>query len=311
MSESLANQFRPKTLAEVAGQPDAVSIIEAWQQDGSIPQIVLLVGPSGCGKTTIANLLTEMVGGEHDQVMEINSADDRSIDMARDLIEQMQYKPLPPMKSKIAIIDEVVQLPEATQQAMLDLLENPPKWSYLFLCTSKMTKLLPTFRSRCKVLKLQALEPGTIRRRLIEIGQKLPGTTYSSAIEKIAEKAQGNMREALSMLETIYLLPNAQQQLRALESLAAEDREDDPTGQLCRALLKGAGTMEALATVTDSPEGVRMRVLAYMNKVLRGSNPGRAGLVIDIFQYDFSQFGNQPQAGLAFYCWKAIARTGR
>ena len=312
MPDSLANQFRPKTLSEVVGQPEAVSIIESWKKDNDIPHVVLLVGDSGTGKTTLSGLLTEMVGLEknRDTYIDINAADDRSIDMARDVINDIRCRPLPPSKVKVVEMDEVVQLPEATQNALLDMLENPPTWAYFFLCTSKVSKLLKTFRSRCKVITLNPLDQRTIRVHMLKCAAKLPNTVYSSAIDKIGALAEGNMRTAFSMLETIHLLPNAIQQCRALESWI-EEREDDPIGQLCRALLDGHGIMEARNKVTESPEGVRMRVLAYMNKVLCGGGSPRAGLVLDVFQYDWSQYGNQQQAGLTLCCWKCQARGGK
>lgn len=307
----LATCFRPQVLSEVIGQP-ATSILNAWITENEIPHVVLFHGPSGVGKTTLARILAKAVGAKLNDITEIDVADERGIDMARDLIDQTGpwSKPLPPSIAKVVIIDEVVQLPETTQQAMLTMLEEPEDWVYFFLCTTKLTKLLDAFKSRCKIIKLQCIPARIIHNRLDDIACKIESPMPSPILQKIAEHASGNMRTALNLLERTLAIQDEQQQLRSLSETETET-DDTPknVAELCRLLLNPTPLKEVFAcldAITDSPETVRIRVLAYMNRVLRGGND-RATTIIRIFQYDFSQYAAVPQAGLALACRDVFA----
>lgn len=308
----LATRFRPRALNQIIGQ-DSLGVLYTWYTEKAIPHVILFYGPSGTGKTTAARVLANMVEAKPSDITEIDVADERGIDMARDLIEQTGpwSKPLPPSKVKVVIIDEVVQLPETTQQAMLTMLEEPEPWVYFFLCTTRINKLLDTFKSRCKILKLQPVDKYLMRSHLQSITRQLQleeSDVSGEVIMRIADRADGNMRFALQMLEQVIAIRGREHQLIALDVSVTDDTPKD-IGDLCRLLLKPASLKEiytCLDAITDAPETVRIRVLAYANKALRGGND-RASALIRAFQYDFSQYATIPQAGLALACRDAFA----
>lgn len=301
MSTEIYKRHRPKTLAGIVGQADAISELETHLGKKSLPHVILLSGPSGSGKTTIARILTGAVHCTVGNLIELNCADVRGIDTVRDINESLRYSPMGG-RAKVWILDECVQLPSATQQAFLKVLEDPPKFAWFFLCASDTSGLLKTFLSRCTIIRLKALEHDTLRDLIMRIAaEELPVTT--KVAEAIASKADGNARSALQMLESIMTLTSEKQQLARIAAEGSKDKVEF----LARLVLQRANwsaICKAIEDIKDNDlEGTRRAVLGYASAVIRNNSKDKdmAYLMIQAFRDPWHSCG---KAGLDAACWE-------
>jgi DNA polymerase-3 subunit gamma/tau len=306
IQNDLANRYRPKKLDQVVGQDSNVQALKAWIRENKVPHVLVMVGPSGTGKSSCAQLmaehLTRKAGPEDGNILIVDSADNRGIDDIRDIKASVAVKALN-QEPWVVIIEEAVQLPEASQQALLLTLEKPPDWAYFIVCTTRLGKLLNTFTSRCRKLEFLPVPWQAIRSRLTAVCDDLQEEVPGSILNTIANTCDGNLREALSMLEKILTLQgNEKAQLDAISS-PVDDRSD--IAELCRLLMKRGiswpSVLAILSKIPDPRESVRIRVLAYCNKAGRGDNP-EAIRVGKCFMADYSQSGD---FGLLESCWTA------
>ena len=173
---AIYNEYRPLTLEEVRGQEPIKNQLKAMFESGSVPNALLFVGPRGTGKTTIARIVARFVNcsdphgdpcnecescksilaGASPDVLELDAASNNKVDDVRAIIENAQYSPVGNMK--VYILDEVHMFSQGAWNALLKILEEPPKNVLFILCTTEEQKIPATIVSRCRKMYFERVE---------------------------------------------------------------------------------------------------------------------------------------------------------
>ncbi|MDR2672056.1 MAG: DNA polymerase III subunit gamma/tau [Coriobacteriales bacterium] len=243
MSLSLYNKYRPQTFVDVVGQEHVEKTLANAVATASIFPAYLFCGPRGTGKTTTARILAkallcvhaptptpdgtceqcrEISEGVHPDVYELDAASRTGVDNVREeIIGRVHFAPTHGAY-KIYIIDEVHMLSTAAFNALLKTLEEPPKHVVFVLCTTDANKVPKTVQSRCQRFDFHRLSASEIAERLRYICRTEQFTAEDSALELIAQRSQGGMRDAISALEQIAVYGGGEVSYRAAESLLGE-----------------------------------------------------------------------------------------
>lgn len=303
----LYQKHRPQTLDDIVGNTPTVSALRTWLSDEKRNHAVLLTGPSGCGKTTVARILANGLGCAPVDLVEMNSANFRGIDTAREIIQRAWLSPIGgPVR--VWILDEVHQGTQDFQSAILKVLEDTPQHVYFLLATTDPQKLLKTVVNRCTQYAMQPLPENRIRHLLSQVAIKEGAKVSPEVLDCVAKDSQGCPRDALNTLGRVLGL-NEDQQLVLAQQAA---REESEAIDLCRALLarpkkKWAEVAKILRGLQEAdPERVRLAVLGYCNKILIQKDDPVACLVIDCFN---DPFYNNRHAGLSRACYMALVGT--
>lgn len=256
--QALYQKYRSTTFDEVIGQDYVVKTIQNAVRQNKVGHAYLFCGPRGTGKTTMARLLAKAVNctdrehapcgecdsckaiaaGSHPDVVEINAANETGIDSIRSLIDSAQLVPMQ-SKYKVYIIDEVHQLTSSAASALLKTLEEPPEHVIFILATTEPMKLLPTIVSRCQRFDFSKVRTELIKQHLLDIAAKENIILEDSAADRIAQLAEGGMRDALSILDQsisysdgsiteqninrVYGLTNTQEKLDLLNDVFSQN----------------------------------------------------------------------------------------
>ena len=190
--------FRPDDIGKIFGQDHIQEIMLTWVEDiKRIPQQILLSGPYGTGKTTIARILAKHIVKSKKDLHEINAADNRGIDDVRSWIDSARFSPLG-SGGKVYIIDELHQMTNAAQSALLKVIEEPPQNIYFFLCTTEPSKLIAPIRSRCTILELKLF---TLQDTCNLLSFVFNTGLSKQLAEAIHYKSMGHARDAIKMAE--------------------------------------------------------------------------------------------------------------
>jgi DNA polymerase III gamma/tau subunit len=188
--------FRPDEVGKVFGQDHLQEVLISWmERPDAIPQSLLLSGPYGTGKTTIARIMAGMIARCGKDLVEINAANARGIDDVRSWTESTRFSPFGG-GGKVYIIDELHQMTNAAQSAMLKVIEDPPKHIYFILCTTEPSRLLAPIRSRCTQLELRLFEEGDT---LALLNYAFKGKLSREVMQSIHKKSGGHARDAVRM----------------------------------------------------------------------------------------------------------------
>ncbi len=206
-----ARKYRPQTFKDVVGQQAITNTLLNAIETNHLASALLFTGPRGVGKTTCARILARKINqpGYDDpnedfafNVFELDAASNNSVDDIRNLIDQVR---IPPQTGqyKVYIIDEVHMLSASAFNAFLKTLEEPPKHAIFILATTEKHKIIPTILSRCQIFDFKRITVKDAKAHLAEVAQSQGVVFEDDALHIIAQKADGAMRDALSIFDRV------------------------------------------------------------------------------------------------------------
>ena len=206
-----ARKYRPQTFKDVVGQQAITNTLTNAIENNHLAQALLFTGPRGVGKTTCARILAKQInqnaGVPEDEdfafnIFELDAASNNSVDDIRELTGQVR---IPPQigKYKVYIIDEVHMLSQAAFNAFLKTLEEPPAHAIFILATTEKHKIIPTILSRCQIFDFKRITVKDAAEYLKYIAENQGIEAEEDALHIIAQKADGAMRDALSIFDRV------------------------------------------------------------------------------------------------------------
>ncbi|MEP6682421.1 MAG: DNA polymerase III subunit gamma/tau [Parafilimonas sp.] len=224
-----ARKYRPQTFDTVVGQQHITTTLKNAIKNNQLAHAFLFCGPRGVGKTTCARILAKTINCEDLQpdgeacnhcnscksfnegtslnIHELDAASNNSVDDIRTLVEQVRFMPQAG-KYKVYIVDEVHMLSSSAFNAFLKTLEEPPPYAIFILATTEKHKIIPTILSRCQIFDFKRITTNDTVEHLEEIITKEDIKAEKSALQIIAQKSEGCMRDALSILDKIVSFTN-------------------------------------------------------------------------------------------------------
>jgi DNA polymerase-3 subunit gamma/tau len=226
-----ARKYRPQTFDTVVGQSHITTTLKNAIKNDQLAHAFLFCGPRGVGKTTCARILAKTINCENKtadgeacnvcpscvsfnagsslNIHELDAASNNSVDDIRTLVEQVRFAPQAG-RYKVYIIDEVHMLSSSAFNAFLKTLEEPPPYAIFILATTEKHKILPTILSRCQIFDFKRITTNDTVEHLQEICGKEEIKADKAALQLIAQKSEGCMRDALSILDKIVSFTNGE-----------------------------------------------------------------------------------------------------
>jgi DNA polymerase-3 subunit gamma/tau len=226
-----ARKYRPQDFSTVVGQSHITTTLKNAIRNRQLAHAFLFCGPRGVGKTTCARILAKTINCENVtpegeacnhctscvsfnegtslNIHELDAASNNSVDDIRTLVEQVRFAPQAG-KYKVYIIDEVHMLSTSAFNAFLKTLEEPPPYAIFILATTEKHKILPTILSRCQIFDFKRITAADTVAHLEEICAKEEISAEKPALQLIAQKSEGCMRDALSILDKIVSFSNGE-----------------------------------------------------------------------------------------------------
>jgi len=224
-----ARKYRPQNFSTVVGQSHITTTLKNSILNNHLAHAFLFCGPRGVGKTTCARILAKTINctkvtkegeacntcdscvsfekGGSLNIHELDAASNNSVDDIRTLVEQVRFAPQAG-KYKVYIVDEVHMLSASAFNAFLKTLEEPPPFAIFILATTEKHKILPTILSRCQIFDFRRINSNDTVLHLEEIVGKEKIKAEKNALQLIAQKSEGCMRDALSILDKIVSFSN-------------------------------------------------------------------------------------------------------
>ena len=226
-----ARKYRPQLFDTVVGQSHITTTLKNAIKHNQLAHAFLFCGPRGVGKTTCARILAKTINCENKtkdgeacnkchscvsfnegtslNIHELDAASNNSVDDIRTLVEQVRFAPQAG-NYKVYIIDEVHMLSSSAFNAFLKTLEEPPPYAIFILATTEKHKILPTILSRCQIFDFKRITTNDTVEHLQEICDKEEITAEKAALQIIAQKSEGCMRDALSIMDKIVSFTNGE-----------------------------------------------------------------------------------------------------
>lgn len=226
-----ARKYRPQNFNTVVGQEHITTTLKNAILHNQLAHAFLFCGPRGVGKTTCARILAKTINcdnrtnlgeacnsctscasfdaGTSLNIHELDAASNNSVDDIRSLVEQVRFAPQAG-QYKVYIVDEVHMLSTAAFNAFLKTLEEPPSYAIFILATTEKHKILPTILSRCQIFDFKRITNSVTVKHLQEIVDKENIRAQKTALQLIAQKSEGCMRDSLSILDKIVSFTNGE-----------------------------------------------------------------------------------------------------
>ena len=226
-----ARKYRPQNFNTVVGQSHITTTLKNAIKNNQLAHAFLFCGPRGVGKTTCARILAKTINctnktpegeacntcnscvsfdaGTSLNIHELDAASNNSVDDIRALVDQVRFAPQAG-KYKVYIVDEVHMLSTSAFNAFLKTLEEPPEYAIFILATTEKHKIIPTILSRCQIFDFKRITINDTVEHLQEIVEKEGISAEKASLQVIAQKSEGCMRDALSILDKIVSFTNGQ-----------------------------------------------------------------------------------------------------
>lgn len=226
-----ARKYRPQNFSTVVGQAHITTTLKNAINNNQLAHAFLFCGPRGVGKTTCARILAKTINCENKtadgeacnacnscvsfdagtslNIHELDAASNNSVDDIRSLVEQVRFAPQAG-KYKVYIVDEVHMLSSSAFNAFLKTLEEPPPYAIFILATTEKHKIIPTILSRCQIFDFKRITNNDTIEHLQEICDKEKIKAEKAALHVIAQKSEGCLRDALSILDKIVSFTNGE-----------------------------------------------------------------------------------------------------
>lgn len=289
---SLYQKYRPATFGEVKGNVKIIQTLTTMVADKeTCPHAFLLYGQTGCGKTTLARIIATELGCKGIDFREINTANNRGIDTARDIINAAQYMPIE-SDCQVFLIDEVHKVTGDAQNALLKILEDTPPHVYFILCTTDPQKVITAVKGRCSQFQVLPLDDTQMFGLLRGIARKENDKLEQEVADQIILSAKGLPRNALVILEQVLKAPVEDR----LETAKKAEAEENEAKELCKALLSKA-SWSKISTILkglqdQDAERIRRCVIGYCQAVLlNGKAEDRCGVILGEFINPFYDSG--------------------
>lgn len=296
----LHTDLRPETLDDIIGNRNVVDSLRSVVSKKNPPHTFLFTGQRGCGKTTLARIAAKELGCHGFDLKELNFADFRGIDMARDIIRKSKYKSLHG-GNRGWIMDECHKMTKDAQNALLKITEQPPDHAFFFMCTTDPHLLIDTLVSRSSdfmVIPLSEKQSNLLIDRACEhVGKDIPEN-----VKPIIYKAsEGRPRDILTILEKIIDLPERQMK-RAAQKITVTDSD---IFQLTKTLAAGASWDKVRSLLKglkqEDAESIRRNVMG-MGATMLLNGDGKGYVLLDAFREPLYDIG---WPGVVLACYEA------
>lgn len=308
MSDELYKRYRPRTFAEVVGQPEAVAALRGMVAKKAVPHALLFSGPSGVGKTTLCRILKDELGCNSEwDFEEHDSATFRGIDTVRRVGKNAGLRPVRG-KCRVFLFDECHQFSKDAQEGVLKLAEDTPKHCYLFFATTEPSKLIAALKNRLTEVRLKSVPPKAVLSELGRILKAEKAIVGAEVLDAIVAAADGSVRRAVVLLQQALAVADDDERLALV---GTPEGTRTAAFDIARALIWQSKKWPELARMISAMdpgenwEGVRRLILKCAEGELLkgGKGSARAYLVVQAARDNWFDCG---RAGLVASVYEVL-----